>query len=245
MSPLSLNGRYDGFDARAVPGRRFDDDASLHLLGPLAHADQAVVAVEVGRRAGGVEAAAVVAHLQPGVFVVVGDLDADARGAAVLHGVVHRFLADVQQLLLDHRRAAVRRALDDEVELHRFAVDRAFTGFLQRPRQIRAGQARRAQVPDRLPRLADVFLDLLADFQHAAAGERRLGAVERVRQIVHLQRQARQPLQQRVVNRPAHANALGEHQRELPAHALDPQPPQRRHEERQRRRHRQVEPPVW
>ena len=114
--------------------------------------------------------------------------------------------------------------------------------LFERVRKVRLREPRRAQIPDGLPRLADVFLDHPADLHHPPARRPGVGLVERVRQIVHLQRQAGEALQQRVVDRAAHADALGEHQRKLPPHAAHTQPPHRGHDEPRHRRHHRCEP---
>ena len=146
-----------------------------------------------------------------------------------------------QQLFVHQRSRGPCGAGDLDVELHRAPRDDPFTGLSQCPGQIARHQQGRPQVPDRVPRFADRVLDLPPDLERALASRlwRRL---HRVGQVIDLQGEARQTLEQRVVDGAAHANPLGEHHRELATNLPDVHPPRRVHEQRNRQDAERLEP---
>ena len=83
--------------------------------------------------------------------------------AGVAHGVGDRFLPDAQQLLFDARNPARRRARRRR-RRPPSPVDAVACSANARSAaaEVAAPQRRRAQVPDRVTRLADVLLDLPA-----------------------------------------------------------------------------------
>src|SRR5439155_26089315 len=78
------------------------------------------------------------------------------------YNVNHRLLADAKQLLLDVRATRARSAADIQLECDPTAGCRALAGILQRASKIAAYQPWGTQVANRLPRLVDVVLNVLA-----------------------------------------------------------------------------------
>ena len=85
-----------------------------------------------------------------------------ASASRVPDGVVDRLLADAQQLLLDVGGHAARLPVTVTSKRTARSPMALLAGLAQRGRQIARCKPRRAQIPDRLARLADVLLDVLA-----------------------------------------------------------------------------------
>src|SRR4030095_8395447 len=145
---------------------RRDRDRAAPLPCPFAHAYQTIVTWRLQRRCR-IESAPIVGYAQRHLILTVVELDGDAARLPVKDRVVHRFLSDEQQLLLDRRRAGVRRTFDGHVQLHRSAANGALRRFTERLRQIARGESRRAQIEDRPACLADITLDLTTHSEDA------------------------------------------------------------------------------
>src|SRR5262245_17978760 len=97
---------------------------------------------------------------------VVGDADAQeidgvmklrphSSGPCVSHGVCNRLLEDAQDLLFDVRGRFARVTRRDEFELDASTFNRMLTRCTQCVDEIAGVQGCRAQIPDRLTRLAN------------------------------------------------------------------------------------------
>ncbi len=173
-----------------------------------------------GRR---IEPASVVADREPDHAAIERELQRHAGGLSVAHGVDHRLPRNPQQLFLDSLGTRTRGAGDIHVK-DDVVGDEPATAIAQGVDEAARTRIGRPQVPDRVPHLADVLLDLLAE-AHELRLRARIRGGDAVLDRVELQRQSGQTLQQGVVDFAAEAHALGVDGGKIPPHALDAQPP--------------------
>jgi hypothetical protein len=166
-----------------------------------------------------VEAAAVVRDVQGQCAAAVVERDVDAGRMPVPDGVADRFLSNLQQLVFHARRAAADPAVRGHLDGDRGGV----AGHApERFDEIVGFQTRRPEIPDGAPGLVDALGDLP---RRCCTCRSRTSAIAQLPgDDFELQVERAEALQQRVVDVPADAGALGQDERVLVAHGSQPQP---------------------
>src|SRR3954454_21337129 len=211
-------------DARALALAAFNGELTADILGPFAHAGQAVVRRSVRCRRVRVEARAVVHDAQRQRAVGRLELDGNAIGMSMARRVDDRLAPDLQQLLLETGRIGARRTALLKRQLDLAAVYLALACFTQCGGEVVRVETRRAEIGNRLACLADVLLHALAHPDELPSLRRR-GELRIVGHRVELQGDADEALQQRIVQFAAQARTLSDEQCELLAHAPHVQAP--------------------
>src|SRR5882757_5933007 len=81
---------------------------------------------------------------------------------AVFHGIVHCFLSDAEQVVLNQWRQRPERAIDFDLGLNSSLIRQTPRRMGQRRRQIIVVESRRSQVPNVTACLGDTMTNLLS-----------------------------------------------------------------------------------
>src|SRR5829696_4908716 len=206
----------------ARAGLALDRGRAAHLLGALAHADEAEVSAFAPVVGGGVEAAPVVFDFEPHLARAEVQAHRDGLRLRVADGVADGLLPDAQEVVLDLRRERAERAADRELRLHAALGRQPPRHLGERRRQVALVQRLGPQVPDVAARLGDAAADEGAGaVEVLARGVGRRG--HRARDDLQLHGDAEYLLREVVVYLARDAVALLEHRAVARPHPPEPQ----------------------